>query len=107
MNLYNWINLGGVFLVLVVMTLTEFDAINNNSNAPLWLQWLRRINLGTLVVLLCNAIVEDNSVRSLQLLEWFGLMAMAINAIALAKRRPTNESGKTFGVPARERRRQF
>jgi hypothetical protein len=104
-NLYNWIDIAGVILVLVVMTLTEHDVINTNQNAPPWLQWVRRINLGTLVILLCNAVVEDNSVRSLQLLQWTGLVAMAINAIALAKRRPTNERGKTFGVPVK--RRQF
>ncbi len=104
-NIYNWIDLAGVVLVLVVMTLTEHDIINTNQNAPPWLQWVRRINLGTLVILLCNAVVEDNSVLSLQLLQWTGLVAMAINAIALAKRRPTNERGKTYGIPAK--RRQF
>ena len=102
MNLYNWINLGGVFLVLVVMTLTEHDAINTDLMAPPWLQWTRRANLGSLVLLLCNAIVEDNSVRSLQLLVWFGLIAMGINAFALAWRRPKQERGHP--VPSRQRR---
>lgn len=101
MNAYNWINLGGVFVVLIVMTLTEHDAINTNAVAPQWLQWVRRVNLGSLVILLCNAIVEDNSQLSLLLLVWDGVLAMVINAIALAKRRPTNESGKTYPATAK------
>jgi hypothetical protein len=105
-NIYNWVNLAGVVLVLVVMTLTEHDVINTNANAPSWLQWIRRINLGTLVILLCNAVVEDNSVLSLQLLEWSGLLAMAINAIAIAWRRPRDEKGKTY-VAQPVKRRSF
>ena len=104
-EIYNWINLGGVVLVLVVMTLTEHDAINTEANAPAWLQWVRRVNLGTLVILLCNCVVQDNSQLSLQLLEWTGLGAMAINAVALAWRRPRQPSGKPS--PVTQRRRSF
>jgi glycerol-3-phosphate acyltransferase PlsY len=104
MNVYNLIDLGGAMLVLVVMTLTEHDVINTNAQAPVWLQWTRRISLGSLVLLLCNAIVEDNSQMSLLLLVWFGLISMAVNAIAIIWRRPTNEHGKTYATQASKRR---
>jgi len=91
MNLYGWIDIAGVVLVLVVMTLTEHDVIN--QVAPTWLQWLRRASLGSLVFLLCNAVRQDGSTMSLRLLEWDGLIVMMINAVALFLRKTPDENG--------------
>ena len=94
MNVLNGVNLVGVFAVLCVMTLTEFDVINRQ--APPWLQWTRRSSFGVMFMLLCNAIIEDNSRNSLLPLVWSGILALGINMIALIKRRPPRKNGKTY-----------
>jgi len=94
MDLYGWIDIGGVFLVLTVMTLTEHDVIN--QVAPTWLQWVRRGSLGSLVVLLTNAVVHDNSQMSLLWIVWAGLLAMAVNAVALTLRKTKDRMGSRF-----------
>jgi len=106
MNLYAWIDLAGVVVVLVVMTLTEHDEINRV--APIWLQWLRRASLGSLVFLLCNAIRQEGSEMSLRLLEWDGIAVMVINAVALTLRKTPDENGSRVPAPnaAKERQRQ-
>lgn len=88
----DWIDIVGMILVLCVMCEAEYD--DACRKAPLWMQWIRRLCFGSIALLLLNAILEDNSQPSLLLLVWFGIAKMAINALALFKRRsrtPTDD----------------
>lgn len=104
MNLYGWIDVGGVFLLLWVMTLTEHDVINRV--APWWLQWTRRGSFGLMIFLLCNAVKLDNSRESLLPLVWSGMLAIAVNVIAISMRQPPKENGKQYPAPVAKAREQ-
>lgn len=94
----NFLNIGvdaiGIFFLLCVMTLVEFDTTNTRS--PLWLQWTRRSSFGIMFMLLANAIYEDNSKEAIQSLVWSGVLALGINCVDLFKRRPRKRNGKTY-----------
>jgi hypothetical protein len=85
LSLYDCIELAGACLTLCVMWEAEHD--HACREAPNWLQWVRRLCLGAISLLLLNAIIEDNSQFSLILLVWAGITKMGINATTLFIRR--------------------
>lgn len=92
LTFFDWIDLAGTFLVLCGMCWVERDEAS--LKAPVWMQWLRRFSFGLIAILLLNAILEDNSQPSLLLLVWIGIAKMALDDLALFKRRsrtPTDD----------------
>lgn len=85
-SIYDAVAMLGFFLSLYVMQKTEHDRIN--KVAPHWLAQLRRASFIGMALLLCNSIINDASWVSLVLIVCSGIVALLINAIALALRVP-------------------